>query len=94
MVTIDGITGFKPAIDAKFLTPLQQTKYVQIAMTLGKMYENPARARQTQLQQEVTKFFIPFRGDESSKEKVELICKYINDPSISWNTIASAIEER
>ena len=55
--------------------------------------ENPNRILEKQREKGITRFFVAFRGDDEAQRKLELICQYINDPSIKWDSIKGAIED-
>jgi len=57
-----------------------------------KPLDGPNRILKKQRKEGITRFFIPFRGDEESQRKLELICQYINDPTMKWGPIKAAIE--
>ena len=77
VVTRDGIIGYKPE------ETLKSEHWA---------FENPNRILKKQQEQGITRFFVPFRGDAESQKKLGLICLYMNDPSMHWESIREEVE--
>lgn len=90
VLTNKGIVGYKPR---NSLPDMGILNIVMPSQTAVRAYDGPNRVLQKQRDAGITEFFVPFRGDEESQRKLELICQYINDPSVKWGSIRSEIEK-
>src|SRR3989344_5137434 len=99
IVTRDGVIGHKPSEDTAFLkydndkNKKLSAFFERGATVISIAYQNPNRTMRVQKEAGVSRFFIPFRGDEDAKRKLELICSYINDPTMRWDSIRKEVEK-
>jgi hypothetical protein len=85
ILTRDGIIGYKADKDAK---PLKRNLMEMIRWA----FQNPNRTLRQQKEAGISRFFVPFRGDADSQRRLEMICGYMNDPTIKWDSIKDEIE--
>jgi hypothetical protein len=94
IITRDGIIGYKPDLSAAFLTKEQKENPIkELVAALQLTFQNPNRTLRLQKEKGISSFYIPFRGDDESRTKMDLICNYMNNPAISWESIRATIEK-
>lgn len=82
LVSHEGIIGYKPDLPEGYKRSFQD---------IVNVLQNPNRTIRQQKEAGHTNFFIPFRGDTESKRQLELICLYMNDPKMKWESLAKEI---
>ncbi len=92
---MDGITGFNARGSKKeyYGKKERDLTFREVSGITAHGFGSPDRIIKKQIQEGISKFFVPFNGDPESQEKLELICKYMNDPTMSWESIAEQIEK-
>lgn len=94
IITRDGIIGYKPDLSAVFFTEEQKKNPIkELLATLQLTLQNPNRTLRVQKERGISSFFVPFRGDGESHNKMNLICNYMNNPTVRWASIREAIEK-
>jgi hypothetical protein len=88
IVTEKGIIGYESGPNGYLPHPLTLSGSVSVTPFV----DGPDRIIKKQQEAGISRFFIPFRGNEESEHKLALICQYINDPSMKWESIKDAIE--
>lgn len=87
IVTLDGIFGYM-----RNESVLSKSEIVGKAKDIVSRFQNPNRKIRRQLESGATEFFVPFDGDEGDKRRIQLLCQYMNDPHMHWDSIADQVQ--
>jgi len=89
IVTLDGIFGY-----VRNESILSKREIVGKAKDIASRFQNPNRKIQRQLESGATEFFVPFNGDSEDTRRMELLCQYMNDANMHWDSIADQIKNQ
>lgn len=98
IVARDGVIGHTARQGVRYLPWLQagvepgDHPHRFNAALLKMITQGNDRTLREQKEAGVIDFFVPFRGDEESQRKLELICGFINDPDAKWEDIRAEVE--